>query len=68
MVTAGLCHDIDHRGTNNLYQMKYDLHTIITDIDCRDVTLTPADNNNLISVTSYLCGINLVCFRSLFME
>nr|XP_011743087.1 rod cGMP-specific 3',5'-cyclic phosphodiesterase subunit beta isoform X2 [Macaca nemestrina] len=22
MVTAGLCHDIDHRGTNNLYQMK----------------------------------------------
>lgn len=23
MVTAGLCHDIDHRGTNNLYQMKY---------------------------------------------
>ncbi|KAJ4921801.1 hypothetical protein JOQ06_016555, partial [Pogonophryne albipinna] len=21
MVTAGLCHDIDHRGTNNLYQM-----------------------------------------------
>uniref|UniRef100_A0A8B9RK73 Phosphodiesterase n=1 Tax=Astyanax mexicanus TaxID=7994 RepID=A0A8B9RK73_ASTMX len=22
MLTAGLCHDIDHRGTNNLYQMK----------------------------------------------
>ncbi|KAM5192868.1 rod cGMP-specific 3',5'-cyclic phosphodiesterase subunit beta-like [Mantella aurantiaca] len=22
MVTAGFCHDIDHRGTNNLYQMK----------------------------------------------
>ncbi|XP_032070113.1 rod cGMP-specific 3',5'-cyclic phosphodiesterase subunit beta [Thamnophis elegans] len=22
MVTAALCHDIDHRGTNNLYQMK----------------------------------------------
>uniref|UniRef100_A0A8C1GPN4 Phosphodiesterase n=1 Tax=Cyprinus carpio TaxID=7962 RepID=A0A8C1GPN4_CYPCA len=22
MVTAGLCHDIDHRGTNNPYQMK----------------------------------------------
>ncbi|KAI4542630.1 hypothetical protein MG293_006756 [Ovis ammon polii] len=22
MVTAGLCHDIDHRGTNNLYQLK----------------------------------------------
>ncbi|KAK2838597.1 hypothetical protein Q7C36_013411 [Tachysurus vachellii] len=22
MVTAGLCHDIDHRGTNNLYQIK----------------------------------------------
>ncbi|XP_059533979.1 rod cGMP-specific 3',5'-cyclic phosphodiesterase subunit beta isoform X3 [Myotis daubentonii] len=22
MVTAGLCHDIDHRGTNNLFQMK----------------------------------------------
>uniref|UniRef100_A0A8C7FM20 Phosphodiesterase n=1 Tax=Oncorhynchus kisutch TaxID=8019 RepID=A0A8C7FM20_ONCKI len=22
MVTAGLCHDIDHRGTNNLYQVK----------------------------------------------
>uniref|UniRef100_A0A673MZ53 Phosphodiesterase n=1 Tax=Sinocyclocheilus rhinocerous TaxID=307959 RepID=A0A673MZ53_9TELE len=22
MVTAGLCHDIDHRGINNLYQMK----------------------------------------------
>uniref|UniRef100_A0A4W5NBR6 Phosphodiesterase n=1 Tax=Hucho hucho TaxID=62062 RepID=A0A4W5NBR6_9TELE len=22
MVTASLCHDIDHRGTNNLYQMK----------------------------------------------
>uniref|UniRef100_A0A8C7QHU8 Phosphodiesterase n=1 Tax=Oncorhynchus mykiss TaxID=8022 RepID=A0A8C7QHU8_ONCMY len=22
MVTAGLCHDVDHRGTNNLYQMK----------------------------------------------
>ncbi|TKS72783.1 Rod cGMP-specific 3',5'-cyclic phosphodiesterase subunit alpha [Collichthys lucidus] len=25
MVTAGLCHDIDHRGTNNLYQMKHHL-------------------------------------------
>uniref|UniRef100_A0A8C8E1H6 Phosphodiesterase n=1 Tax=Oryzias sinensis TaxID=183150 RepID=A0A8C8E1H6_9TELE len=23
MVTAGFCHDIDHRGTNNLYQMKF---------------------------------------------
>ncbi|KTF81964.1 hypothetical protein cypCar_00014851 [Cyprinus carpio] len=23
MVTAGLCHDIDHRGTNNPYQMKF---------------------------------------------
>uniref|UniRef100_A0A8C4E584 Phosphodiesterase n=1 Tax=Dicentrarchus labrax TaxID=13489 RepID=A0A8C4E584_DICLA len=22
MVTAGFCHDIDHRGTNNLYQLK----------------------------------------------
>ncbi|KAM6977884.1 rod cGMP-specific 3',5'-cyclic phosphodiesterase subunit alpha [Aplochiton taeniatus] len=22
MVTAGLCHDLDHRGTNNLYQVK----------------------------------------------
>lgn len=22
MVTAAFCHDIDHRGTNNLYQMK----------------------------------------------
>uniref|UniRef100_A0AAR2ITL7 Phosphodiesterase n=1 Tax=Pygocentrus nattereri TaxID=42514 RepID=A0AAR2ITL7_PYGNA len=22
MLTAGFCHDIDHRGTNNLYQMK----------------------------------------------
>ena len=22
MVTAGLLHDIDHRGTNNLYQLK----------------------------------------------
>ncbi|KAM3866941.1 rod cGMP-specific 3',5'-cyclic phosphodiesterase subunit alpha [Diretmus argenteus] len=22
MVTAGFCHDLDHRGTNNLYQMK----------------------------------------------
>lgn len=22
MVTAGFLHDIDHRGTNNLYQMK----------------------------------------------
>lgn len=33
MVTAGLCHDIDHRGTNNLYQMKYELHTLITDIN-----------------------------------
>lgn len=28
MVTAGLCHDIDHRGTNNLYQMKYVLITV----------------------------------------
>uniref|UniRef100_A0AAQ5XJU3 Phosphodiesterase n=1 Tax=Amphiprion ocellaris TaxID=80972 RepID=A0AAQ5XJU3_AMPOC len=30
MVTAGLCHDIDHRGTNNLYQMKYDLLSYLT--------------------------------------
>lgn len=22
MVAAAFCHDIDHRGTNNLYQMK----------------------------------------------
>lgn len=22
MVAAGFCHDIDHRGTNNLYQTK----------------------------------------------
>lgn len=28
MVTAGLCHDIDHRGTNNPYQMKYALITV----------------------------------------
>lgn len=30
MLTAGLCHDIDHRGTNNLYQMKYNLLTVIS--------------------------------------
>ena len=23
MVAAAFCHDIDHRGTNNLYQTKY---------------------------------------------
>lgn len=24
MVAAAFCHDIDHRGTNNLYQTKYE--------------------------------------------
>lgn len=23
MITAGFLHDIDHRGTNNLYQVKW---------------------------------------------
>lgn len=64
MVTAGLCHDIDHRGTNNLYQMKYELRTIITALNYKYVTFTFDESISLISVASYLCDINLACFRS----
>lgn len=50
MVTAGLCHDIDHRGTNNLYQMKYVLIKVNVPL------LLPMKNVEALQYSEMKCG------------
>lgn len=51
MVAAAFCHDIDHRGTNNLYQTKYEIVLFIVHITCFCCRLT---HNHFIFIAGVL--------------
>ncbi len=46
MITAGFLHDIDHRGTNNLYQVKSVDTTTVSTSTCTIIASTNNNNNH----------------------